>query len=147
VGTTLAGKKIKLSELRGKVVLLDFWATWCSPCVAEIPNIKRAYEQYNKDGDFVVVGISVDQDPSAVTRFLKTRGVSWPQIAAGPADISPIAKTYNVSGVPATFLIDRDGKVVAKDLKGRRLGRELNKLLKPSTKHAANLPSRRTNGG
>ncbi|MCA9252492.1 MAG: TlpA family protein disulfide reductase [Phycisphaerales bacterium] len=136
-GTTLAGEKVKLSDLRGKVVLIDFWATWCAPCVAEMPNIKRAYDQYKDSGDFVVLGISVDNDPQTVSRFVTAKGVNWPQIAVGPSDLNPIAKTYYVSGVPATFLIDQEGKVVAKDLRGNMLEHYLKRLIKTQDQHAA----------
>ncbi|MCP4248478.1 MAG: TlpA family protein disulfide reductase, partial [bacterium] len=113
----------------GKVVLLDFWATWCAPCIAELPNLRRAVEEYGGKGDFVIVGISLDSGESAVKEFQKRRKVTWTQIVLGPAQDNPVAKKYNVSAIPAMFLIGRDGKVVAKDLHGRALQRELGKLL------------------
>ncbi|MCH7813072.1 MAG: TlpA family protein disulfide reductase [Planctomycetes bacterium] len=127
--TTLDGRPFKLSELRGKVVLLDFWATWCAPCIGEMPNLLRAVEEYGGSGDFVIVGVSLDSSESAVKQFQQRRKIPWTQIVLGPAEQNPAAKKYNVSGIPATFLIDRDGKVVAKDLHGPALRRELGKLL------------------
>lgn len=102
-----------------------------------MPNIKRAYDQYKDSGDFVVLGISVDNDPQTVSRFVTAKGVNWPQIAVGPSDLNPIAKTYYVSGVPATFLIDQEGKVVAKDLRGNMLEHYLKRLIKTQDQHAA----------
>lgn len=126
---TLAGQPIKLSDYRGKVVLLDFWATWCAPCLAELPNIERAYRRYGKEGQLVIIGVSLDFDGATVRRFLRRRKPSWPQLAVCPADENPVAKLYNVTNVPATFLIDGQGKVVAKDLRGRSLRKQLRKLL------------------
>jgi peroxiredoxin len=130
VATTMDGKELRLSELRGKVVLLDFWATWCGPCIARLPALQRLQQQHADGNDFVVVGISLDTGTEEVKQFIGQRKLSWPQIAAGPADKNPVAKAYNVEGVPATFLIDREGKVAAKDLHGWRLRWKVNKLLR-----------------
>jgi peroxiredoxin len=102
-----------------------------------MPHIQQAYDKYKDRGDFVVLGISVDQDPQAVSRFVTAKGIDWPQIAAGPSDLNPIAKAYYVSGVPATFLINQEGKVVAKDVRGAMLDNYLGRLLKPTPQHAS----------
>ena len=131
-GTTIDDQEIKLSDLRGKVVLVDFWATWCGPCVAEMPNIRRVHEKYAEDGDFVVIGISLDKEGKVVQKFVKKKKIPWQQIVAGPAAENPFAQKYHVEGIPATFLIDGQGKVVAKDLRGRALRKEVRKALKAS---------------
>lgn len=127
-GETLAGNEFKLGDQRGKVVLIDFWATWCAPCVAEMPNVKKVHDEYVGTGDFVVIGISLDGSDSPVERFVEKRKLAWQQIVGGPAGSNPIARKYNVTSIPATFLIDRDGKVVGKDLRGRKLRKAVRKL-------------------
>jgi peroxiredoxin len=125
--TTLDGETFDLAKQRGKVVLVDFWATWCTPCVAELPHIREAYEKYKARG-FVVLGVSMDDDEGPVRQFVKRNVMPWPVCAPGPEGENPIAEAYNVAGIPATFLIDREGKVVAKQVTGEALDRELQKL-------------------
>jgi peroxiredoxin len=138
--TTLDGKLFKLSELRGKVVLLDFWATWCAPCVAELPNVKKASEQF-ADGGFVAVGISFDRDAETARQFAAKKQMSWPQVWAQKADDGPIADLYGVGGIPATFLIGPNGKVIDCDLRGEKLieviDREVRRLKQGQSKTAA----------
>jgi thiol-disulfide isomerase/thioredoxin len=109
---------------------LDFWATWCAPCVAEFPNVRKVQEEYGTDGDFMVVGISLDSEDEKVAAFVKKHKIAWPQIVAGPAERNPLAKKFFVEGIPATFLIDRNGKVVAKDLRGPALRKEVDRLMR-----------------
>ncbi len=94
-----------------------------------MPNLQKAYDKYAPGGDFVVLGISLDSAQEPVAKFVAERKVPWAQVVAGPAEQNPIAQQYNVSGVPATFLVGRDGKVVARDVSGWRLHAELGKLL------------------
>ncbi len=129
-GRGLDEQEIKLESLRGKVVLIDFWATWCAPCVAEMPNIRSVYEKYGKEGAFTVLGVSLDDDAKKVKRFVKKENVPWPHIVAGPAQSNEIAKKYFVEGIPATFLIDAEGKVIAKDLRGPALEQEVRRALR-----------------
>ena len=111
-------------------MLVDFWATWCGPCVTEMPNIRRALKEHGKEGDFVVIGVSLDGNDELVERFTKKRQIPWRQIVTGPAKESPLAQQYFVEGIPATFLIDADGKVIAKDLRGGSLRKHVRKALK-----------------
>ncbi len=118
--------------MKGKVVLLDFWATWCSPCLAEVPNIKKAVDRFGKDGRFAVVGISLDMSEVAAKAMVERFGMSWPHLVLGPAEENPVAKLYGVSGIPAMFLIDAEGRVVARDLRGEALQTELARRLEPA---------------
>jgi ankyrin repeat protein/peroxiredoxin len=129
----IKGNTVKLSGLQGKVVLIDFWATWCAPCVAEIPNVKKAYEKYGKDGRFKVIAISLDERKETVQEFAKKQGLEWPQIVLGPAEKNALAIQYGVSGIPATFLIDKTGRVAAKDLRGDALESAVERVLNSQT--------------
>ena len=121
------GKPFRLDSLRGKYVLVDFWATWCAPCVAELPRMQAAYAKYHDRG-FEVVAVSLDETKSAVTDFVKTRGVPWRQIhnASGGADL---VEAFGVSTIPATFLVDPQGTIVRLELRGASLDQALAKLL------------------
>ncbi len=104
---TLDGKEITLSQLKGKVVLLDFWATWCGPCKESIPHLIQLYKDYRQSG-FELVGMNVDRgDGEAVRRFVASMDIPYPVVAA-PEDV---VRSYQVTGIPATFLIDRGGKI------------------------------------
>lgn len=103
----LHGKKISLSDLRGKVVLVNFWASWCPPCKMEIPGFQRIYEAY-KDRGFMVIGISVDDARPA---SIKDMGMTYPVVMAD----DKVVKDYgNVSGIPVSFLIGKDGRIIKK---------------------------------
>lgn len=116
----MAGQPLKLADYRGKLVFVDFWATWCAPCVAEMPNILKVHERFHADG-FEVIGISLDGSAATVRRFVKNKQIPWPQILAEGGERGPLATSYGVAGIPATYLIGPDGKVLAKDLRGRKL--------------------------
>lgn len=122
-GTTVDGEKFDWSKYKDKVVLLDFWATWCGPCVQEMPNVKKAYEKYHEKG-FEVVGISLDNSKEDLVAFLKDKKVPWTTIYP-----DTLSEKFLVEGIPATFLIDRDGKLVSISARGPRLEQQLDKLL------------------
>jgi peroxiredoxin len=125
---TLKGEKICLNDLKGKTVLLDFWSTWCGPCVAEISNVKKAYQKY-KD-DIVFLGINVDTSKETVAKFIKEEKIEWPQVFDGEGWESGIVKKYGIRGIPAVFLIDQDGKIAAKDLRGESLMQTIESVIK-----------------
>jgi thiol-disulfide isomerase/thioredoxin len=104
---TLDGKEITLSQLKGKVVLLDFWATWCGPCKESIPHLIQLYKDYRESG-FELVGMNVDNgDGEVVRRFITSMDIPYPVVTA-PEDV---LRSYRVTGIPATFLIDKEGKI------------------------------------
>jgi thiol-disulfide isomerase/thioredoxin len=126
-GTLLDGTPFDQRTLAGKVVLLDFWATWCGPCVAEMPNIRAQYEKY-RDRGLEVVGVSLDEDRAAAAAFVEEKGLTWPVIC-GTGEQSgwdqPLAARYGISGIPTMFLIGRDGNVIAVDVSGESLAERL----------------------
>ncbi len=129
-GTTVDGKTVNLSDYRGKIVLLDFWATWCRTCLADLKYIAALQKELAPQNNFAVISISLDKDPHAVSRFLERQKMPWPQLVLGPADRNPIALKYNVTSTPTTILIDRNGKVAAQHIPGESLRAEVMKLLK-----------------
>lgn len=108
--TAVDGREVDLADLRGKVVLVDFWATWCPPCVEEVPEVVEVYEKF-KDQGFEIVGISLDQDKSALEKFTKENKMTWPQFFDGQGWDNEIAKRFKIQSVPTMWLLDREGKL------------------------------------
>lgn len=127
----LDGNPLSIEKFKGKVVLLDFWATWCRPCIAEMPNVKRLYDQYQKEG-FEIIGISLDQQKAALESYIKRNEIKWPQFFDGLAWNNEIAQRYKVRSIPATYLLDRNGKIRYKSVRGPELARAVEKLIKES---------------
>ena len=124
------GEEVDLAATKGKVVVVDFWATWCGPCVAEIPNMLAEYEKYHDKG-FEIVGISLDQDRAALEAFVAERKIPWPVLHEGDAGGgNPLAEFYGISGIPQFVLIGRDGNVITLDVRGEKLGQRLAELFK-----------------
>jgi len=128
--TSLQGKEIDLADMKGKVVLIDFWATWCGPCIAELPHVLTTYEKYHEQG-FEIIGISLDkeEDKAKLEKFIANKNMPWPQHFDGKGWGNELAKKYGIGSIPATFLIGADGKIVATDLRGEALEKTVGKHL------------------
>jgi thiol-disulfide isomerase/thioredoxin len=127
-GLTLDGSPVSLETLKGKVVLIDFWATWCGPCIAEIPNVLENYEKYH-DAGFEVVAVSTDKDLEALADFVKEENPPWIVLAdRHPKNKNSMAKKFGITGIPTFILVDRDGKVCAVNCRGKKLGEKLEEL-------------------
>lgn len=124
----LKGEKVDLAEMKGKVILLDFWATWCGPCVAELPNVKEAYKKYHDKG-FEVIGISLDSEEGQLKDFVKENDMPWPQQFDGGGWDNKIAKEYGIRSIPAAFLV-KDNTILATGVRGPLLEQKLEELLK-----------------
>ena len=115
--TDLEGNPISLEQYRGKVVLLDFWAVWCAPCIAEMPNVKKVYDTY-KDKGFDIIGISLDFDEKKLRDYLKENEIPWRQVFSGKGWNSPVAQQYGIRAIPALWLIDKDGTLITYQARG-----------------------------
>ena len=128
-GFMLDGTPFDPSRFEGKVVLIDFWATWCGPCRAEMPNILANYQQYH-DAGFEVIAISIDKDLGELQKFLLSENPPWTVLADHhPRNRTSMSAAFGIRGIPAFILVGRDGKVATVNSRGKRLGQELEKLL------------------
>jgi thiol-disulfide isomerase/thioredoxin len=120
--TSVDGSPTDVSSMRGKVVLIDFWATWCGPCRGEVPNVVAAYNKYHNRG-FEIVGVSLDQDKDALLAFTKENGMVWPQYFDGKGWKNDVSSSFDIHSIPAMWLVDKNGMLLSTegcdDLSGR----------------------------
>jgi thiol-disulfide isomerase/thioredoxin len=124
----LLGKPLNLAAYKGKVVLVDFWATWCGPCVGELPNVLAAYEKHHAAG-FEIVGVSLDSDKAKLENFIESKKMPWQQFFDGKGWGNKLAGKYGVNSIPATYLLDGEGKIIAQNLRGEALEAAVAKAL------------------
>ncbi len=122
------GENINLSSLRGKYVLIDFWASWCKPCRIENPNVVRMYNEY-KDKDFEIFGVSLDEERNKWLQAIEEDNIEWVQVSDLRGWNNEAAQTFNVNSIPETVLLDPDGEIIARGLRGRELEEKLAEIL------------------
>jgi thiol-disulfide isomerase/thioredoxin len=123
------GKPVSLAGLKGKVVLVEFWASWCGPCRAENPNLVKLYNQY-KDKGFEILAVSLDSDKASWQKAIKADGLPWLHVSDLKGWNNAVGRMYGVRGVPASVLVDKDGKVIGNELRGESLKAKLAELYK-----------------
>jgi peroxiredoxin len=127
-GPTPTGETLALNDVKGKVTIIDFWAAWCKPCRAENPNVVKIYEKYQDKG-LSIVGVSLDRTAEAWKKAIEEDKLPWHQVSNLKYWQEPIAQQYNVRSIPATFILDESGTIVAKDLRGEALEKKIAELL------------------
>lgn len=123
-----SGQEIALSSLRGKYVLIDFWASWCGPCRKENPNVVRMYNKY-KDKGFEIYGVSLDQDKDKWLKAIENDKLTWSHVSDLKGWESAAAQLYGITGIPQTIILDKQGKIIAKNLRGQELEDKIASLL------------------
>ncbi|UCF14036.1 MAG: TlpA family protein disulfide reductase [Phycisphaerales bacterium] len=125
---TLDGKGIRLQDLKGKIVLLSFWASWCGECVADIPMLKKLYNEFGSDRRFVMIGLSLDRSVQKLRNFVKSQEMNWTQGILGDWSESKIPSQYAASFIPTMYLIDQNG-IVVDVLRGSKMRDVIEKAL------------------
>ena len=127
--TSTDGKKVSLSDFKGKYVLIDFWASWCRPCRMENPNVVAAYNRFKNKG-FTVLGVSMDSNRDPWLAAIQQDNLTWTHVSDLKGWGNEVGKLYGVTGIPQNYLIDKEGKIVAKDLRGPALDEKLAEIIK-----------------
>lgn len=122
------GKALALSSFKGKIVLIDFWASWCGPCRKEMPNVVKAYAKFKSKG-FEIFGVSLDDSKERWVEAIAKDGITWPQVSDLKKWDANVVRDYNISSIPFTVLLDREGKIIAKNLRGEDLDKKLAEVL------------------
>ncbi len=139
----LNGDVLSLQKYRGKVILLDFWATWCRPCLVEMPNVKRVYRRY-KDQNFQIIGISLDTNRSSLRSYLRRANIPWPQFFDRAGWENSVARKYGINGIPYTYLIDGQGFIRKENLRGRALEAAVGELIEENNRRKPSRKVRRS---
>lgn len=125
---TLKGETLTLEDLNGKFVILEFWGTWCGPCIPEIPHLQTLWEKHGED-KLLILGISLDNSEEIVTEFIEKRDMPWPQILQSDRFNGELVELFNVVGIPRMYLLNPSGEIVARDLRGEEMVSEVNRFI------------------
>lgn len=126
---TPEGKEFSLHSLRGHIVLLDFWASWCGPCLREMPNVKALYEKYHSKG-LEILGVSLDEKKDDWVAAIAKKQLPWHHVSSLKGWKCPAAAQFNVTGIPRMYILDKSGKIIAQDLRGEELAKKMAELFK-----------------
>ena len=127
--TAFSGETVKLGDLRGRYVLLDFWATWCGPCIADLPAVRRLHDTYGANKRLVILGLNLDDDPNKARQFVQEHQIALDAGIARGSDRNPVLARYAVSSAPAYFLIGPDGKLIQSGQSAEEIAEVLHRTL------------------